>query len=83
MNWTIQKAFPLARITLFVDPIHVPCTVFLSDKDALVPAEKVEYYFRSNGVSMGNAESVNQEFFDESGDSSMPVSSKVSITGLS
>jgi pimeloyl-ACP methyl ester carboxylesterase len=68
VNWTIQRAFPWAWITLFVEQIHVPCTVFLSDKDALVPAEKVENYFRSKGISISNAESVNQEFFDESGD---------------
>jgi hypothetical protein len=68
INWTIQRAFPWAWITLFVEQIHVPCTVFLSDKDALVPAEKVERYFRSKGIPICDSESVDQQFFEESGD---------------
>jgi len=50
VNWTIQRSFPWAWIILFPDQIHVPCTVFLSDKDALVPAEKVEQFLRSKGA---------------------------------
>lgn len=32
----------------------MPCIVFLSEKDALVPAEKVEKYFRSKGIPVSN-----------------------------
>lgn len=52
VNWTIQRSFPWAWIVLFVEQIHVPCSVFLSDMDALVPAEKVEVYLRSRGSTM-------------------------------
>jgi hypothetical protein len=68
INWTIQRAFPWAWITLFVEQVHVPCTVFLSDKDALVPVEKVEGYFKTKGIPIRDAESVDEQFFDESGD---------------
>ena len=68
VNWTIQRAFPWSWITLFVDQIHVPCTIFLSDEDALVPATKVESYLRSKEVPISDAESVDEDFFDESGD---------------
>ena len=47
VNWTIQRSFPWAWIILFTEQINVPCSVFLSDKDALVPAEAVESYLRS------------------------------------
>jgi hypothetical protein len=36
INWTIQRGFPWARISLFTEQIPcVPCAVFLSDNDAL------------------------------------------------
>lgn len=66
VNWTIQRAFPWAWIAIFLNQIHVPCTVFLSDKDALVPAEKVEAYFRSNNVPIADASNVDQAFFEKS-----------------
>jgi pimeloyl-ACP methyl ester carboxylesterase len=50
VNWTIQRSFPWAWIILFTEQITVPCTVFISAKDALVPAAKVEGYFRSKGI---------------------------------
>ena len=50
VNWTIQRSFPWAWIILFAEQIKVPCSVFLSDQDALVPAEKVEGYLRSVGA---------------------------------
>lgn len=67
VNWTIQRAFPWAWISLYLDQIHVPCIVFLSDKDALVPAEKVEAYFRSNGIPIADASTVEESFFNGSG----------------
>lgn len=50
VHWTIQRSFPWAWIILFAEQIHVPCSVFLSDQDALVPAQKVEEYLRSKGL---------------------------------
>ena len=50
VNWTIQRSFPWAWINLFVEQIHVPCSVFLSDLDALVPAEKVLDYLRTKNA---------------------------------
>ncbi len=68
VNWTIQRAFPWAWIALFLDQIHVPCTVFLGDKDALVPSEKVEEYFRSNNVPIADAATVTESLFADRND---------------
>jgi len=68
INWTIQRAFPWSWITIFVDQVHVPCTVFLGDADALVPAERVESYFRSKGIKICDADALDDEFFETSGD---------------
>lgn len=64
INWTIQRAFPWSWITLFVEQIKTPCTVFLSENDALVPAEKVEKYLRSKSIPIRVADAVDDEFFD-------------------
>lgn len=52
INWTIQRSFPWTAISLFTEQIqsNVPCSVFLSAEDALVPAEKVEQYLKSKGA---------------------------------
>ena len=68
VNWTIQRSFPWTWITLFTEQVHVPCTVFLSEDDALVPAVKVEQYFRSKDVPICDYESLPKDFFDKSGD---------------
>lgn len=68
VNYTIQRAFPWAWISLFLDQIHVPCTVFLSEKDALVPSEKVEEYFKSNDVPIADVDTLKDGFFDGDGD---------------
>ncbi|KAL3921024.1 MAG: hypothetical protein SGILL_002971 [Bacillariaceae sp.] len=68
VNYTIQRAFPWAWISLFLDQIHVPCFVFLSDEDALVPSEKVEQYLRSNDVPIADSNTLKDGFFDEDGD---------------
>eukprot|EP00980_Cylindrotheca_fusiformis_P027687 scaffold22210_cov122-Cylindrotheca_fusiformis.AAC.1 len=68
VNWTIQRAFPWIWIALFVDQIEVPCTVFLGDKDALVPADRIEKYFRSKDIPICDAVAANKHFFDTSGD---------------
>jgi hypothetical protein len=70
VNWTIQRAFPWAWIALFTEQVNVPCTVFLSDKDALVPAEKVEQYLRSKNIPVRDFldVSMDSDFFRSSGD---------------
>jgi len=52
INWTIQRSFPWTSISLFVEqlPENIPCSVFLSTEDALVPAERVERYLRTKGA---------------------------------
>lgn len=51
VNWTIQRGFPWARISLFTEQIPcVPCSVFLSELDTLVPSAKVEKYLRRKGA---------------------------------
>jgi hypothetical protein len=48
VGWTIQRAFPWEWISLFLDQIHVPCAIFLGDKYALLPSDKVEEYLIAN-----------------------------------
>jgi hypothetical protein len=50
INWTIQRSFPWAWVVLFVEQIDVPVSIFLSEKDALVPADRVEAYLRTKDV---------------------------------
>ena len=68
VNWTIQRAFPWSWIVLFLDQINVPCTIFIADKDALVPAQKVLVYLKSNGVPLSDAATVESGFFEGDGD---------------
>ena len=67
VNWTIQRAFPWSWIALYIENVHVPCTVFLSDKDALVPVDQVIQYFKRKNVPISDAKSVKPEFFDTTG----------------
>mmetsp|Transcript_3036 Transcript_3036/g.6458 ORF Transcript_3036/g.6458 Transcript_3036/m.6458 type:complete len:493 (+) Transcript_3036:2-1480(+) len=64
INWTIQRGFPWARISLFVEQIpNVPCSVFLSENDALVPSAKAEKYLRSKGAVVLDADEAGVEHF--------------------
>jgi hypothetical protein len=63
VNWTIQRSFPWAWIILFEEQIQVPCVVFLSEKDALVPAAKVEGYLRSKGAPVRDINELDSDFF--------------------
>ena len=66
VNWTIQRGFPWARISLFTEQIPpVPCAVFLSDRDALVPAAKVEKYLRSKGAAVRDAFDAGRDHFSK------------------
>ena len=65
INWTIQRSFPWSWIILFHEQIHVPCSVFLSDRDMLVPANKVECYMRAKGAAVKDFSEVTRKHFEE------------------
>ena len=75
INWTIQRGFPWARISLFTEQIPcVPCAIFLSEKDALVPAAKVEKYLRSKGAVVLDATDVSgRDHFESFSKPSHPI----------
>jgi hypothetical protein len=60
VNWTIQRSFPWSWIILFTEQIKVPCSVFLSDKDALVPAGKIEDYLKSQNIPVRDIHGITQ-----------------------
>lgn len=66
VNWTIQRSFPWSRIVLFREDIQVPFAVFLSDRDQLVPAAKIESYLKSKGAPVKDYANVDGDFFRES-----------------
>jgi hypothetical protein len=63
INWTIQRSFPWAWVALFTEEIEVPCVVFLSEKDALVPAMKVEEYLKTKDIPVKDFDSCTEEYF--------------------
>lgn len=65
INWTIQRSFPWAAISLFTEqiPPEIPYSVFLSAQDVLVPSENVEMYLRSKGASVVNFEEADESHF--------------------
>ena len=65
VNWTIQRSFPWAWVILFADQINVPCAVFLSAKDALVPAAKIEEYFQSKCIPIEDFDKCTEHYFFE------------------
>jgi len=72
VNWTIQRSFPWSWIILFAEQMEgIPCTIFLGDKDALVPAEKVESYVKTKGAPVCDFEdalATDGEFFYRTGE---------------
>ncbi|GKY91486.1 hypothetical protein MPSEU_000120800 [Mayamaea pseudoterrestris] len=65
VNWTVQRSFPWAWISLFLDQIDVPCSVFLSERDTLVPAAQVESYFRRNNVPVTDFAQLDETFLTQ------------------
>lgn len=63
INWTIQRSFPWLWVILFTEQIDVPAAIFLSEKDALVPATNVEAYLRTKDVPVQNFEGVTEDHF--------------------
>lgn len=74
VNWTIQRGFPWARISLFTEQIPcVPCAVFLSERDALVPTAKVEKYLRSKGALVLDSCDADPDHFGSFSKQSHPI----------
>lgn len=64
VNWTIQRAFPWSRIVLFVEDLpNVPCSIYLSEHDTLIPVEIVEKYLRINGAHVCDEAKATPEHF--------------------
>ena len=63
VNWTIQRSFPWTHVILFTEQILVPTVVFLSEKDALVPAQKVENYFMDKKIPVQDFEHCQPDYF--------------------
>lgn len=79
INWTIQRSFPWAWVALFTEQIEVPCVIFLSDKDTLVPATKVEDYLKSKDIPIKDFDSCEEGFFLDSGTEVQSVDAEVSV----
>ncbi len=74
VNWTIQRGFPWARISLFTEQIPcVPCAVFLSERDSLVPTAKVEKYLRSKEAVIVDASDAGLDHFRSFSRRSHPI----------
>jgi hypothetical protein len=74
VNWTIQRGFPWARISLFTEQIPcVPCAVFLSERDALVPTAKVEKYLEKKGAVVLDACDAGTDHFGSFSKQSHPI----------
>ena len=73
VNWSIQRSFPWAWIVLFLEEVHVPTVVFLSENDSLVPAKKVEAYLEDNHVPVRDFESCTPDYFKGETDYRQPV----------
>mmetsp|Transcript_20891 Transcript_20891/g.25865 ORF Transcript_20891/g.25865 Transcript_20891/m.25865 type:complete len:155 (+) Transcript_20891:1501-1965(+) len=66
INWTIQRGFPWARIALFKEDVTVPCAIFLSEMDSLVPSQQVQDYFAKKGGTVAKShQSVDRRYFEE------------------
>jgi pimeloyl-ACP methyl ester carboxylesterase len=65
VNWTVQRSFPWPWIVLFLEQINMPCSVFLSSNDGLVPADIVESYLSKKLVPICDFETVTDEFYNK------------------
>jgi pimeloyl-ACP methyl ester carboxylesterase len=63
VNWSIQRSFPWAWVALFTEQIQVPCSILLSEKDALVPVGRILHYLRNEGIPIRDFNSCDEEYF--------------------
>lgn len=66
INWTVQRSFPWSWIDLFVEQINVPCSIYLSENDALVPVHQVSQYLKMKEVPIRVFEGHCEDDFDSS-----------------
>lgn len=67
INWTIQRSFPWSRIALFVEdlPGNVPCAIYISENDVLIPVDAVKGYLQSKGAHFCDLNEANSEHFSK------------------
>lgn len=66
VNWTIQRAFPWKSILLFTEDVpKIPCAIFLSELDVLIPVHEVERYLRSKGAVFSDHSDVDRVHFSK------------------
>lgn len=64
VNWTIQRAFPWARIILFVEDIpDIPCSIYVSEHDVLIPIDAVQKYLKSKGAHFCDENDASSDHF--------------------
>jgi hypothetical protein len=66
INWTIQRSFPWSRIILFTENIPtIPCNIFLSDLDVLIPVDTVKDYLSSKGAKIQSWKDANETHYSQ------------------
>jgi Predicted hydrolases or acyltransferases (alpha/beta hydrolase superfamily) len=67
INWTIQRSFPWSRIALFVEdlPANVPCAIYISEEDVLIPVDAVKSYLQSKGAHICDLKDASAEHFSK------------------
>ncbi len=67
INWTIQRSFPWSRIVLFVEdiPRDIPCSIYISENDVLIPAEAVLRYLKFKGAHIRDYDDATFEHFSQ------------------
>jgi hypothetical protein len=66
INWTIQRSFPWSRIILFTEDIPtIPCNIFLSDLDVLIPVDTVKDYLSSKGAKIQSWKDANETHYSQ------------------
>lgn len=65
INWTIQRSFPWSRIVLFAEdiPSNIPCSIYISENDILIPVDAVTGYLKSKRANIKNLDDVDAEHF--------------------
>jgi len=57
VHFTLQRAFPWSRISLFVEELEgLNTAVFLSEEDCLVPSDKISTYINRKGGVVGSSD---------------------------
>jgi hypothetical protein len=67
INWTIQRSFPWSRIVLFTEdiPANIPCAIYISENDVLIPVDAVKGYFKSKGAKFCDMDEASAEHFSQ------------------